>query len=174
MLTKRTSIHRHHNHNMSSSRWPGPGQAFHSRLGTYYNLGWSVQEEIRTGTEERDWLWFMQMYASISTLLIIMSKLIFSRTWMVTSRSSALHTKHDHQPARQRACLTGWIDVSSVDRMPSARLHKGVSKPIRTEGQKTGGRDFEVISRMNERADRVCAYMWLCLVDPFKISLNNR
>lgn len=93
---------------------------------------------------------------------------------MVTSRSSAQHTKHDHQPAGQRACLTGWIDVSSVDRMPSARLHKGFSKPNRTEGQKTGGRDFEVISRMNERADRVCVYMWLCLVDPFKISLNNR
>lgn len=46
MLTKRTSIHRHHNHNMSSSRWPGPDPAFHSRLGTYYYLAWSVQEEI--------------------------------------------------------------------------------------------------------------------------------
>lgn len=69
-------------------------QEFHSIQIWAFSTAWSVckEETDRDGDRERHewvlssglWWWFMQMCVPISTLLIIMSKLIFSGTSMDT------------------------------------------------------------------------------------------
>lgn len=115
------SIHRH-NHNICRPRG-GPGIPFHSIQIWVLSTAWSVckEETDRDGDRKRHegvlssglWWWFMQMCVPISTLLIIMSKLIFSGTSMDTHTQElgTANTKHDHHQKGMLDWMDGWIDV---------------------------------------------------------------